>query len=100
MVDGSMATVERLTGTRPITCSWWSFRDLLTIDVLNVYPLFESGQLAFAAGNDPPAVLVDAVTVYHLALSRAGDVIRADREAERDAERRHAEAVASMRGGS
>lgn len=94
--EGSLAIVETMTGTRADTCPWWSFRDPLVADVLHCYAFFESGQLAFAAGRNPPAILVAAIECYHAAVGRARDYLRREREANRDHDARHAQAVREM----
>jgi hypothetical protein len=95
-VEGSLSVVEKLTGTRAMTCPWWSFHDAIVIDTLEVYPFFESGQLEFVCGNDPPAVLVEAVGVYHTAFARARDVQQREKDDSRVNSAQHSAAVREM----
>lgn len=62
--------IERVTGFRPAECPWRAFEDPIVSEVLDAYRWFESGQLAIQLGNDPPAILVEAIGVYHGALNR------------------------------
>jgi|GEM_PF-4169646 len=91
-----MRIVEKLTGTRAETCPWFAFHDPLVADVLNVYPFFESGQLAFAAGRNPPALLVEAVREYHAAMGRAADALKREKDGQREHDAGHAAAVRQM----
>lgn len=94
--EGGLAVVEKLTGTRAQTCPWWSFHDLLVIDTLEVYPFFESGQLDFVCGDDPPAVLVEAVGVYYTALARSRDALQREKDDGRSSSAQHSAAVREM----
>ena len=61
--------VERLTGERPRMCPWRAFYEPLVIETMHAYRWFESGQLAIMLGADPPALLVEAIGIYHGALN-------------------------------
>lgn len=91
-----MAVVEKYSGTRATTCPWAAFGNVVVIATLAAYPYFESGQLAFALGNDPPAVMVEAIECYHTALARVRDVQETERKAERENNAAHAAAVREM----
>lgn len=58
--------IERVTGTAPRTCPWRSFYDPLVIEVMNTIPQLEKG---IGLVDDPPAILVEAIGVYQLALN-------------------------------
>lgn len=60
--------IEHVTGSRPPTCPWRAMYHPLVQEVLQVMALDENGNLAIAVGNDPPGLLVDAISVYKLAL--------------------------------
>ncbi len=58
--------IEKLTGTRPISCPWRAFWDPLVREVLHVANLAEKvGSAAIEPGS--PAILFDALEVYHSA---------------------------------
>ena len=97
--EGSLAIVEKLTGTRAETCPWWSFHEPIVIDTLDAYPFFESGQLSFKLGDDPPAVMVEAIGVYHSALARVRDVQMREKDQARTQQSQHDEVVRRMTGG-
>lgn len=60
--------IERVTGRRPPTCPWRAMYDPLVQEVLAVMPFDENGNLAAALGPNPPALLVDAIADYKLAV--------------------------------
>lgn len=91
-----MQIVETLTGTRAETCPWWSFHDPLVADVITCHPFFESGQLEFIAGRNPPAVLVSAIALYQSALARVASYQRREKESQRGHDAQHAAAVRQM----
>ena len=91
-----MGVVEKLSGCRATTCPWSAFFDPLVIAVLAAYPYYESGQLAFALGNDPPAVMVEAIECYHTALARVRDAQEVERKAEKENNAAHSAAVREM----
>lgn len=92
--------VESFTGTRSATCPWSVFRDdENVIATLKAYPFFESGQLDFALGDDPPNILVESLEVYHTALNRTRSKQDERRAREREHAQRHAEAVSGAMGG-
>lgn len=61
--------IERITGHRPVSCPWRAYYDPLVREVMSVSWAAEAGNLAAALGEDPPAVLVDALGVYRSALA-------------------------------
>jgi hypothetical protein len=61
--------VMNATGVEPMTCPWRAFDDPDVAEVMRLYRWFESGQLALAIGSDPPNALVEAIGIYHGALS-------------------------------
>jgi len=60
--------IKAATGVEPSTCPWRALYDPLVIEVIQAYRWFESGQLALFIGEDPPAVLVEAIGIYHSAV--------------------------------
>jgi hypothetical protein len=61
--------IERITGHRPVSCPWRAYYDPLVREVMALSWSVESGNLGAALGDDPPAVLVDALGVYRSALA-------------------------------
>ena len=57
-------------------------------DVVQVYRLHESGQMALLLGPDPPHLLLSAVNHFHSVLGRVRDELQERRRKQRDAERR------------
>lgn len=72
----SRAAIEQITGHVPTGCPWRAYDDPVVIEAMESYAWFESGQLEMAIGADPPAVLVEAIRIYHSALAsvRAADM--------------------------
>ena len=71
--------IESLTGHRPRTCPWRVFYHPLVREVVQLATLAEKNLGGPAMGDDPPAVLLDALALY----MRARDVTAMkDREAE------------------
>lgn len=56
--------VEKLTGDRPPTCPWRAFYDPLVSEASNLARTAALGLGAAYAGEDPPAILLDAVLRY------------------------------------
>jgi len=95
-VEGSLQVVEKFSGTRAMTCPWAAFAHPVVIAVLAVDPYYETGQLAFALGNDPPAVMVEAVECYRTALARGRSVQDREKQTTRESDAQHAKAVKEM----
>jgi len=80
-VRAELDIVEHVTGDRPHTCPWWSYKDPDVVEVLNAYDWFESGQCAEHWGPDPEWWLVEGVRHYHRVLGRVrADAMRLERE--------------------
>jgi hypothetical protein len=77
--------VETFTGTRAQTCPWFAFHDPLVVATLNAYSFYESGQLVFALGEDPPHIMIEAIECYHSALAR----VRAKQDDDKAKQRQH-----------
>jgi len=71
MVRGVYQAIQEATGHAPDGCPWRAFFTPVVRDTLHYYPWFESGQLEFALGADPPHRLVEALRTYHIALQYA-----------------------------
>lgn len=56
--------IERLTGHRPPTCPWRAMHDPLVGPVIDAASLADKGLGMWGLDDDPPAILVDAMTVY------------------------------------
>jgi hypothetical protein len=61
--------MERIVGHRPVSCPWRAYYDPLVREVMALSWAVEEGNLAAATGDDPPAILLDAVGMYRQALS-------------------------------
>lgn len=70
--------IEKLTGYRPPTCPWYAMTDPLVGPVIEAARLAEKGLGAWALDEDPPAVVLDAMSVY----LTARESVRAHDEAE------------------
>ena len=73
-LKGMLGAVEHTMGVRPPSCAWRAFAEEEVGEVMRAYDFFESGQLAFYAGEDPPWRLIEGIQHYHSALT----VARAD----------------------
>lgn len=60
--------IERIAGYRPDTCPWRAYYDPLVTEVMSLSWAIESGNLAAVVNESTPAVLVDALGVYRMAL--------------------------------
>jgi hypothetical protein len=78
--------IKRVTGNKPPTCPWRAYHDPLVFEVMELAWAFDPPNLAAALPPDPPAILVDAIRTYRMALlSTQADDMRSRREkAERE----------------
>lgn len=60
--------IERVVGYRPPTCPWRAYYDPLVREVMSVSWAIENGNLPAIVTEDTPAVLVDAIGIYRMAL--------------------------------
>ena len=60
--------IEGVAHSRPPTCPWRAFREPLVHEVLELSAAFDPPNLGAVLGQDPPALLVDAVLHYQSAL--------------------------------
>lgn len=56
--------MERVTGTKPLTCPWRAFNDPVVREVVFASDAYDKGNLATHWGDDPPAEWLDAMRVY------------------------------------
>lgn len=63
------AAIEMLVGHRPHTCPWRAYYEPLVQEVIALSDYVEKGNLGAVVGNDSPAILIDALTVYRSALN-------------------------------
>ena len=61
--------MERITGHRPVSCPWRAYYDPLVREVMALSWAVDDGNLAAATGDDPPAILLDAVGMYRQSMS-------------------------------
>lgn len=68
--------IEKQCGERPSSCPWRALQDPIVHEAIEAYRWFESGQLATWLGPEPPAVIVQAIGIYHAAIGhvRANDM--------------------------
>lgn len=79
-VEAMGGAIEKLTGSRPRTCPWRVFYSALVRETIRLASMSEDGAVSAQFGDDPPAILLDALAVY----SRARRVTMAsDQEADR-----------------
>jgi len=60
--------IERVTGHAPPTCPWRAYSDPFVAEVMSHTWAVEHGNLGVTLGEDPPAVLVDGIRAYRMAL--------------------------------
>lgn len=92
-VQSMAGHIEALTGHRPDSCPWRSVYDPLVAEVVRVAQLADKGLALAELGDDPPAILLDAMSVYYRAFNATRghdmELERKQREAQvRDASRR------------
>ncbi len=63
-VAGALGHIEEVTGRRPPTCPWRAFYDPLVRRVIDIMLLSTVGGSMAELGDDPPAILLDALKVY------------------------------------
>jgi hypothetical protein len=85
--------MERIVGHRPVSCPWRAYYDPLVREVMALSWAVEEGNLAAATGDDPPAILLDAVGMYRQALSATLAEDRRLAEEERKAQKEAREAA-------
>lgn len=69
-VEGANGAIESITGVRPAGCPWRAFYDPLVGEVMQIATLAERGIAMAALGNDPPAILIDALALYERCRSQ------------------------------
>lgn len=78
--------IEQLTGHRPDSCPWRAFYDPFVAKVVHVAVLAEKGLGASELGDDPPAIILDALPLYFRAYNATKahdmDLERKQREAQ------------------
>lgn len=74
--------IEAVVGTPPVTCPWRVFYYPLVSEVIDLATLAESHLAQHALGDDPPAILLDALAVYLRARAavRSHDLEEAEKE--------------------
>jgi hypothetical protein len=55
-------------GHRPPTCPWRAYYDPLVREVMSLAWAIEGGNLPAVIGDDTPAILVEAIGVYRMAV--------------------------------
>lgn len=66
-----LGAIESLVGVRPQTCPWRALYHPLVLEVRDVVALAAHGVGMARLGEDPPAILVDAISAYERARSAA-----------------------------
>jgi hypothetical protein len=84
--------IQQITGIAATTCPWRAYYDPLVRDVVAVWWSTDKGNLGAVLGDDPPAVLVDALGVFGRSLSatQAEDARLASEKRKADSEARQA----------
>lgn len=60
--------IQRVTGHDPRTCPWRAYSDPLVAEVMQYVWACDPPNLSAAIGADPPAILVDGIAHYRMAL--------------------------------
>lgn len=60
--------IKRVTGAKPHTCPWRAFADPLVIEVMQYVWACDPPVLGAVLPPDPPAILVDGIAHYRMAL--------------------------------
>ena len=79
-VERHRQTIEHVTGRRPETCPWRAFQDELVDDALYHVVAAEKGYVMAKLGDDPPAVLLDALDVFFISRGAGDRFVRKHRE--------------------
>ena len=88
---GHLKVMRTITGHAPDTCPWRVMYAPLVREVIAAMEYEENGNLSVGIGQDPPALLVDAVAEYKRSLRTtlhedqkiAHEKAKAEREAKR-----------------
>lgn len=56
--------IEEITGHRPHSCPWRCFAEPIVGEVIRISTLAKEGLGTAALGDDPDAVLLDALPIY------------------------------------
>lgn len=86
VVDAMADAIEKLTGYRPPTCPWRAMYDPLVPEVIRVAALADKGLGMAALDDDPPAILIDALSIYLAAKAATRSHDEAEEHRERMAE--------------
>lgn len=89
--EAQFSTIERITGYAPPTCPWRATYDPLVKEVLELWGAVEDGYLDTALGDDPPAILIDALSCFRRAYQATktnDDKLRMEKRAEEMRQRR------------
>lgn len=98
-IEGFKNVIEDYTGSRPLSCPWFAFQNLFVQDVVHVRPLLESGQAHLMLGDDPPALLVDAIAEYEATLNAVQAKLWRKERARAEAERKKREQQSAVKRG-
>lgn len=88
--------IGRVTGSRPRTCPWRAYYHPLVREVMQLAWSIEKGNLAPVLGDDPPALLVDALGHYEMALQAT---VHEDSRLAREKAKQERESAKARRGG-